>query len=356
MQRLTCWIALLFSGCGAASYRSTSAGVAMAAGATAAASAPLTTQLAEQLVIEGTVNLEVAEVKDLVPALRAQVEQLGGRVVDEEVAGADVDWRARVKLRVPPQHLEEVVDWLARRGEIQEKKINSSDVSKTLFDQELAVKNAQLTLDRLEAILRQGGLSMQDVLAIEREMTRLRGEIESIKGESQFLKDRVALATLEIAMTRKSGAVHLAKAKVYPGPRVSALILLDPKGRERTRLGAGFVMHALFRAVTLELELYQAQANGSGDHRAMAVIATYGGAFYSDFLGRGERKIGNPYLGFRAGYAYVDSHRFATQAEAGLELWKSQRFVIDASARFTGLIGSSVDAAVVLGASAALAF
>jgi hypothetical protein len=361
MQQIALWLVFLIAGCGA-TYRSSSLGLATAAGGAGAsavgtpAAAEATLGLPEQLVVEGAVRLEVSEVKDLIAALRAQVEQLGGRIIEEEVSGLGAGWQGQVKLRVPPQHVETVVTWLAGHGDILDKRISASDVSKTLFDQELAIKNAELTLDRLEGILRQGGLTMQDVLAIEREMTRLRGEIESIKGQSQFLKDRVALATLEISMTRKSGAVHLARAKAYPGARVSSLVLLAPGGRARARLGGGFVLHALFRSATVEVDLYEAEDDANGSKPSMAVVATYGGAVYSDFLGGGERKFGNPYLGVRSGYGYLDSHRFVVQAEAGVELFKSRRFALDASARFTGFIGSKVDAAVILGSSAVVAF
>lgn len=318
-------------------------------------------ELPQQLVVEGSLQLSVAEIGDLVPALRAHVEQLGGLVVEEEVSGLEADWHAHVKLRVPPQQLQAVVTWLAGRGDITDKQIRSSDVAKTLFDQELALKNAQLTSERLEALLRQGGLSMADVLAVERELTRLRGEMESIKGQSVFLKDRVALATLDVGMTRRSGTVHIAQAKAYPGGRFSALILLDPEGRARTRLGGGFAVHTIFRAATLELELYEGKPSGSDGagasaEESMAVMATVGGAMYSDFLGRGERKLGNPYLGLRTGYGYLDSHRWVVQAEAGVELLKTKRFMIDASVRLSGLIGEDVDAAAIVGGSAVVAF
>lgn len=331
---------------------------------TTSAAAIVIPQLPEQLVIEGALQLEVATVDDVVAALRAKVGELGGRIVEEEASGAGSSWQARVKLRVPPAQLDAVIAWLASRGDITDKQLQSTDVSKTLFDQELALKNAQLTAERLEALLRQGGLSMADVLAIERELTRLRGDIEAIKGQAQYLKDRVALSTLTVGISRKSGAVHLARAKAYPGARFAALVLLDPDGRARTRVGGGFVLHTLFRAMTLELELYQREAGpgdpavpgGQDEEESMAVLATIGGAMYSDFLGRGERQFGNPYLGLRAGYGYLDSHRLALQAEAGVELWKTERFVLDASARITGLIGEDSDLAVVLGASAAVAF
>jgi hypothetical protein len=204
--------------------------------------------------------------------------------------------------------------------------------------------------------MKQGGLKIQEILQVEQEMTRLRGQIEQIEGEQRFLKDRVALATLDIAMTRKEGAVTVAKAKVYPGVRGAALVLFDPGMRQRTRVGLGFVLHTLLRANTIEVDVFQKEPNAGGTSSANAIIATTGGAVYSDFLGAGKRRVLNPYLGFRLGYGYLDDHKFVIQGEAGVELFKHRNAVIDVNLRATGLIGKESDAALVAGAGATFAF
>src|SRR5262245_59552246 len=279
------------AGCGAGMAPHKSAQVAPggppAPASVATGGAPTTTQIPEQLVIEGTLTVEVEETTDVRPSLRALVEGAGGRVINEVVSGAEKSWNAQIKIRVPPNKVDDVVGFLAKRGEITDKRITATDVSKQLFDQEIALKNLRTTLDRLHELMKQGGLKIQEILQVEQEMTRLRGQIEQIEGEQRFLKDRVALATLDITMTRKEGAVTVAKAKVYPGVRGAALVLFDPGTRARTRYGVGFVLHTLLRANTLEVDVFQKEPNADGTSSANAVIATTGGAVYSDFLGAG---------------------------------------------------------------------
>ena len=330
---------------------------AIAAGGAAGPSSPIATELPEQLVIEGTVTLVVDEVKDVLPALHARVAELGGRVIDESVTGAENTWSAHVKLRVPPAQVEPVLAFLAARGEITDKHITASDVSRQLFDQDIALKNLHTTLDRLTQLMAQGGLKIDDVLRVEQEMTRIRGEIEQLEGDQRFLKDRVALATLDVTMSRRAGEVHVAAAKAYPGARAVALVLLDPGKRARTRFGGGFVLHTLLRSMSLEVDLFQNEPDASGGSSSMSVLATTGGAAYSDFLGRGQRRFVNPYLGFRLGYGYLDgTSRFVAQGEAGVELVKTKYALIDADVRLTGLIGKQSDAGVVAGVGAVFAF
>ncbi len=313
-------------------------------------------QIPEAIVIEGSLALEVEEIKDVVPALRAQVEAVGGRIILENVSGAETSWSANIKLRLPPDKVEQVVAFLASRGEIASKHISATDVSKQLFDQDLAIKNLRTTLDRLTALMGQSGLQVQQILQVETEMTRIRGQIDQLEGDQRFLKDRVAFATLDVTISRREGAVTVAKAKVYPGVRGVMLTLFDPGQRKRTRFGAGFVLHTVLRTVSLEVDVLQKEQNEAHDESSTGVIATLGGAGYSDFLGAGRRRTMNPYLGLRLGYAHIDSHRFVLQGEAGVELFKAKYVVLDASVRATGLIGSDTDLALVTALGATVAF
>ncbi len=327
-----------------------------AAGGASGGGAATSMAIPEALLIEGSIAVEVNEINDVVPALRAQVEAVGGRVINEAVSGGERSWSAQLKVRIPPSKIEEVVAFLGKRGEITSKHVTSTDVSKQLFDQDLAIKNLRTTLDRLTQLMATSGLQVQQILQIETEMTRVRGQIDQLEGDQRYLKDRVALATLDISISRREGAVTIAKAKAYPGLRGAMLTLFDPGQRPRTRFGGGFVLHTVLRSMSLEVDLFQKERNEAGDQTSTAVITTLGGAAYSDFLGAGKRRTFNPYLGLRLGYAYVDSSRFALQGEAGVELFKATYVVLDASVRATGMFGSKSDLGVVTALGATVAF
>ena len=348
-------LACLFAvaACGGAPHRK---GISPTAVASAGATVANATQIPEQLVIEGSLTIEVEEIADVVPALRASVEQMGGRVINEAVRGAELSWSAQLKIRIPPAKVEELVAVLAKRGQIIDKRITATDVSKQLFDHEIALKNLRVTLERLTQLMAQGGLKVPEILQIEQEMTRLRGQIEQIEGEQRFLTDRVTLATLDISMSRRAGAVTVARAKVYPGGRFATLVLFDPGTRKRVRTGGGFVLHTVFRSMSLEIDGFEKAPRSDGTKSRAAVITTLGGAAYSDFLGNGHRKTLNPYIGFRLGYGYVDDHRFVVAGEAGLELWKARNVVVDVNVRATGLIGDKSDLALVAATGATFAF
>jgi hypothetical protein len=315
--------------------------------------------LAEQLVVEAWVTVEVDDVQQAANTIRERIEAVGGRVTNENLSGGATSWSGKLALRIPPTEVSGFVGWIEQLGDVQSKRVEGTDVSRTLFDQEIALENYRHTLDRLRQLLTREGLEMKDILAIETEMTRLRGEIERLQGEQRFLKDRVAWATVEIQLSRRAGVVLGPEAKFYPGPRVAALTLLDRNGRQRTRMGAGLVIHTVAPGGTtkngnrgnLELDVFE-DADGTG----AAVLVTGGGAVYSDFLGRGRNRFLNPYLGLRLGYGYLDGSAFTFAGTAGLELFKHRYVMVDLNVRAVGFVSDEFDAAIVSGGSVVFAF
>jgi hypothetical protein len=87
------------------------------------------------------------------------------------------------------------------------------------------------------------------------------------------------------------------------------------------------------------------------------VLATLGGAAYTDFLGGGSRRFGNPFLGFRMGYARLNHNDlFLLGAEAGVEVVHVKYLILELFVRPTALLGDSSDLALHFGAGASVPF
>ncbi|HEY8141641.1 MAG TPA: DUF4349 domain-containing protein, partial [Kofleriaceae bacterium] len=141
-----------------------SGGAPIAAGPVATDARTAAPVLKEQVVVEAWLSVQVEDASETARALRALVEKSEGRVVSEQVSGAAESWSASMQLRLPPRAVSSVVDWLNGQGEITSKRIQGTDVSKTLFDQQIALDNLTLTLERLRKLLDAGGLQMKDIL------------------------------------------------------------------------------------------------------------------------------------------------------------------------------------------------
>ena len=280
-----------------------------------------------RLVVNGRVEVVSPDIDGLVRAVRERAQAVRGHVMNEEVSGTARDEpRASLRVRLPPAEVTPFVDWLGTRAEVRARDLASQDVSREFVDQELALHNLRTTLARLEALAARGD-KLSDVLEVERELTRVRGEIERIEGAHRLLGDRTALAVVDLTIVPDAAALA-PRAMFQLIPSAAVLAFADPRGRPGTRLGAGLTL-MFSRYGALELQLFPARGA-----EPRAIFVTVQTALYSDFLGGGRRRFGNPYIGLLAGGAGVSgAGAFTAGASVGLELYRGPRLLVDLTTR-----------------------
>lgn len=287
----------------------------------------------EKLVVEAHATLMVPHLAEGVAEIRALVSDVGGRTVKDEVRlAAGV---ATFTFRVPPDQVNALLASLERIGTITDRRISAMDVTKTLVDNDIRVKNLEHALKRYREILA-AATNVKEMLQVEAELTRILGEIEALEGEQAFLKDRVSLATVELTVLLDRTVAQFApEAKFHPGVRLSHLAVFAPGDRDDL-YGVGLSIH-FHRASQFNLDVLSRPNAASG---ADAILATFATDLYSDFLGRGRRRYLNPHLGLAIGWAGYDGRgHFAAFATAGVELFKTDWLLIDANLRAGGLLG-----------------
>jgi hypothetical protein len=283
----------------------------------------------ERLVVEMWFEMQAEDVARVAAAVIARVEHDGGRVVSSSIEGSRRDaTSAALELRVLPAKAAAFSTWLGSQGAVESERTLASDVGKLWRDQELELANLELTMSRLQEIAN-GVVSVTELLELEKEMTRVRGEIERVKGEHRWLADRVELATVSLTITRDGAPLGpVPSTRLHVGAHVASLVLLDPGTRARGRLGGGTTVH-LRRHFTIDLDVFPSDG---GDSRA--VVATMGGAIYSGHLGFGRRRVVNPYLGARLGYGYLSGeHATVVAGELGVELVRHPFLLLEVAAR-----------------------
>lgn len=288
----------------------------------------------DKLVVEAWIRMQADDVARAAAAVVARALADGGRVVSSNVVGvARAASSAALELRVPPEKAAGFTSWLETLGVIESRRTLASDVGKLMFDQELELKNLELTMARLQKLVEKD-VPIKELLEIEQEMTRVRGEIERVKGEQRWLADRVQLATVTLTITREGGPVDpTPDARIYPGPRLAVLSLLDPEGRPATRVGGGVGVH-VSRFFTVDLDVFPRK-----DGESRAVIATLGTALYSSLLGHGRRRYLNPYFGVRLGYGYLSGEgSMVIAGELGLELYRHRYLRVEAAGRAVAFV------------------
>jgi hypothetical protein len=111
-------------------------------------------------------------------------------------APSDAGRSLTATLRIPAQQLDAAMTELKKLGRVEDESQGGEEVTQQYVDLEARLANGKHTEQRLTEILRTRTGKLQDVLKVELEIDRVRGEIEQMQAEKKELSKRVAFATL----------------------------------------------------------------------------------------------------------------------------------------------------------------
>ena len=164
---------------------------------------PLASTLDRLIVRTADVKLAVPNVRQAIDVIERIATGAGGLVFSSSFSTGGDREAATVTLRVPPdeQTFHEVLDQLvALEGAVvTDRSIQSQDVTEEFTDLEARRRSLQATEARLLALLERA-TQLQDILALERELANVRGQIERIEGRQRLLERRLELATIVVTL------------------------------------------------------------------------------------------------------------------------------------------------------------
>ena len=163
---------------------------------------PLTVQIAPTMVIRnGQASVEVDKLDPAIVKLRQLAAQLGGYIGNSSMSGGhDQNRAATLELKIPAQRFDQALNGLATLGKVESVNATAEDVGEEYVDITARVNNGHRLEDRLISLLATRTGKLQDVLSVERELARVREEIERYEGRLRFLKSRVATSTLSVTI------------------------------------------------------------------------------------------------------------------------------------------------------------
>jgi hypothetical protein len=147
----------------------------------------------------GQASIEVDSLEPSMAELRRIVQRVGGFVADASVqSGRNQVRSATLELKVPASRFDQLTEGLEPLGRLQFVNVGAEDVSEEFVDLTARVANGHRLEDRLIELLRTRTGKLQDVLSVERELARVREEIERMEGRLRFLKTSAQLSTLSV--------------------------------------------------------------------------------------------------------------------------------------------------------------
>lgn len=160
---------------------------------------PLGTE--HKIIYQAQVELAVEDFSGVGDEVARLARQFGAYVADSNLSGSTGENRHGVwKIRVPVARFEEFVTAAKGLGELVRASTTSQDVSEEYYDVDARIRNKTKQEERLIALLEERPGKLEDVIAIERELSRVREELERMQGRLRFLTDRTSLTTVELSV------------------------------------------------------------------------------------------------------------------------------------------------------------
>jgi len=152
------------------------------------------------IVRNGDMSLVVEDVVDARDEIARLAISFDGYVVSSQISGEEQDMRGWISIRVPDekfgQCLIELRDLAAR---VTSESTSSQDVTEEYVDLQSRLKNAEATESQYLALLEKA-INVEDLLKIYDSLSRVRGDIEQIKGRMQYLERTSSMSLISVSL------------------------------------------------------------------------------------------------------------------------------------------------------------
>jgi hypothetical protein len=111
--------------------------------------------------------------------------------------------KGEIVVKVLPENLDRFLHKIRGLGELKNQTLGTEDITKNYFDTEARLKNARMMEQRLIDMVKRKSDDINDLLQVEKELGRVREEIEKMQGELKFWDSQVQFATVTISLAEK---------------------------------------------------------------------------------------------------------------------------------------------------------
>jgi len=167
----------------------------------------------ERMIIRtGDISLVVADVVQARDEIAQLAVSLNGYVVSSQIWGEEQEMRGQISIRVPDEQFEPALAKLRELAiRVKSESTNSQDVTEEYIDLEARLKNAEATESQYLALLDRA-TDVEDILNIYDSLSRVRTEIEQIKGRMQYLERTTSMSYISVGLEPEASAKPLARA------------------------------------------------------------------------------------------------------------------------------------------------
>jgi len=160
---------------------------------------PGTIRNSTMVIRTGTASIAIDTLETAISRVRALAARVDGYVANSEIQAVEGGVRsALLEIKVPAERFDDLVNGLSPLGKVEQVNVSAQDVGEEFTDITARVANGHRLEQRLIELIATRTGKLSDVLEIERELARVREEIERMEGRLRYLQVHAAVSTLSI--------------------------------------------------------------------------------------------------------------------------------------------------------------
>ena len=157
-----------------------------------------------KLIRNAQVELEVTNFETAVERLTTLAAEAKGFVATQNSSKLpNGKLQGTIVIKVLPENLESFLQKARALGELKNQSIGTEDVTKAYFDTDARLRNAKRMEERLLEMLQKKTGKVSDLLEVEKELGRVREQIEQMQGELKYYDALVQYATVTVSLAEK---------------------------------------------------------------------------------------------------------------------------------------------------------
>ena len=157
-----------------------------------------------KLIKTGNITFETKELEDTRKTILDLVTQNKGYLARDNQYKSDDRISTTLSVRIPAESFDKVLEGIAKGVEkFDNKNISISDVTEQFLDVEARLKTKKALEIKYLEILKKAR-TVREILDVERELAKVRGDIEAKEGRLKYLQSQVSFSTLSITFYKKT--------------------------------------------------------------------------------------------------------------------------------------------------------
>jgi len=152
--------------------------------------------------INGNLTVQVQNISTAMESIQSLIHQYGGSITSSNL-GNSYDRYGNLSALVPKESFYELIDAIEKVvSEVTSENINSLDVTEEFVDVQARLNVMKQTESRFTTLLSEAR-DVEEIMSVEKELMRLRGDIDSLEGRIKYLNKTTDNAVLNIHITEE---------------------------------------------------------------------------------------------------------------------------------------------------------